>query len=188
MDKIKNFITSIMDIDPNELNYICSYFKKKKVKKLDLIIQSGQPNYNFFYVNFGLFRKFHINEKGHEITYFFPEPGMFISSLSIIQPVSISEVNIQAIADAEVLVISREDLNFLYRKFPIFNIFAKYTLQDILVTLEKRVFMLMNYTAEDRYKYFKQEFPNVLKNVQLKYLSSYLGITPQHLSRIRKLK
>lgn len=188
MDKLRSYISSLVDISQTDLDSVCSNFKKVKLKKSDFFLKQGDVSEYIIFVNSGLLRKFAINDKGQEVTYFFPEVGTLVSSLSIFQPISISEVSIQAVIDSELMIIHRNDLNNIYQKLPKFNIFGRKALETIVVLLEKRIFLLMNYTAEDRYNIFREENPLVMQHVHLKCLSTYLSITPQHLSRIRKYK
>ena len=86
----------------------------------------------------------------------------------------------------ELLVISKQDLEMLYKKIPATQELGKKCAENIIIILEKRMALFLNTSASERYQFLLKHNPILTHTVPLQYLASYLGITPQHLSRLRK--
>jgi CRP/FNR family transcriptional regulator, anaerobic regulatory protein len=93
---------------------------------------------------------------------------------------------IQALTAAELLVISKKDLEMLYQKVPAMQEVGRKATENVVAAMSNRISILINQSAEKRYDTIMERHPILIQTVPLQYLASYLGITPQHLSRIRK--
>ena len=94
--------------------------------------------------------------------------------------------NIQVLDDAELFVMTLEDLRDLYNRFPEFNILVRNLLQKYYADAESRAYIARLTKAENKYRYFLEIHPGLVNRVPLKYIASYLGMTLETLSRIRK--
>lgn len=94
--------------------------------------------------------------------------------------------NIQAIADAKVLLFSKKDLESLYQSNPKWLLFGKIIAEQQYIEMEKRIFTLQKEKAEVRYLRLLKENPEYLQKIPLQHIASYLGVTQRHLSRIRR--
>ncbi|MNL58771.1 hypothetical protein D3C87_1824370 [compost metagenome] len=97
-----------------------------------------------------------------------------------------TEENIQAIADTELLVLNKSDLLFLYENSSAWQNVGRFLTELQYVDLEKRIVSFQKDTAKQRYEKLLSNHSKYIKFIPLKYLASYLGITPRHLSRLRK--
>jgi len=131
-------------------------------------------------------RIYYTNENGEEITCYFSLETEFVTSLASFSKEIRSIENIQAIVTTELLVISKIDLEKLYQELPNTQELGRKAIEKIALNMEKRIFLFLNKNAEERYQDMLKNSPILIKKVPLKYLASYLGITPQHLSRLRK--
>jgi len=148
--------------------------KQLKVKKGTIIQGRGELNTKVYFVKSGLLRSYFIDPKGKEHIFLFAPEGWVIGDS--IPPEVPSELFIDAIEDSHVVIlekdISREGKN------------AGPLIKRLRV-LQKRVIMLMSSSAIERYEHFAETYPQILQRVPQKMIASYLGITPEALSKIK---
>ncbi|WP_248874263.1 Crp/Fnr family transcriptional regulator [Epilithonimonas zeae] len=151
-----------------------------------MIEEEGKvPQYLYFVVS-GFVRLFHYNDKGDEVTTHINCPPGFITSYSNFTNQTRSDENLECITDCELLRITKEDLDLLTQKSPAFKDFSFFVFQKSLSYNEKRAKELATLTAEKRYLKLMTEHPELLHNVPMQYIASFLGMNPKSLSRIRK--
>ncbi len=149
--------------------------KTLHIKKGEIIQKNGDLNSKVYHVVSGLLRSYTIDEKGKEHIFMFaPENWVIADNQS---PETPCDLYIDAIEDSEVVVlpkdIKREQSN------------AKAFIKRLGV-LQKRVIMLMSHSAIDRYKHFIETYPDIVQRVPQKMIASYLGMTPEALSSIKR--
>ncbi len=158
----------------------------KKIKKKELVAEHGKVCQKVLFVNKGYFRFFHIDTKGNEITSDFYFAPTFITSYTSFITGTPSFVNVQAMSDMEVLEISKKDLYDLYAQNPKIERLGRLIAEMVAIISEEHLFLLLNQTAEIRYKKLLQTNPQYVNTIPLQYIASYLGITQETLSRMRK--
>lgn len=153
-----------------------------KVKKGEVLLKSGDTVTSGFYVMSGCLRSYVVDSKGKEHTYQFAPEGWLISDLEVFKNKQKAFLTIEAIEDSEVkrLLFDFDANN------PDFAKLAMGKMQNRLYALQHRIIQLLSYTAEERYLEFIKTYPDLFSRVPLKMIASYLGITPEGLSRIRK--
>ena len=124
--------------------------------------------------------------EGKEISCFFMQENNFVSSFTSFLTHTPTKENIQAMDKVELLVINRLDLEKLSKEIPKIEIWRRVIAENLFIIMERRVAMLQHKTAQERYETMINENRNILLKVPLQYIASFLGITPQHLSRLRK--
>jgi CRP-like cAMP-binding protein len=154
--------------------------------KNSVIEEEGKvPDY-LYYVVSGFLRLFHYNDKGDEVTTHINCPPGFITSYTHFNNGSCSEENLECITECELLRITKVDLDLLIKQIPSFKDFSIYVFQQSLSYNEKRSKELATLTAEQRYLRLMDVQPELLQNVPMQYIASFLGMNPKSLSRIRK--
>lgn len=184
--KFYSFLTSNADIDENLLNKVISKCNTKNYKKGDFLLKNGEICKNSFFVEQGLLRQYTIDEKGKEhIVQFAPENWLMSDRESIYfnQP---SRYFIQALEDTQVFLIENKILLQLSKVDNSFLEFNNNLLHNHIMHLQKRIVQLLSASAEDRYLDFVKIYPDLNLRVSQHYIASYLGITPESLSRVRK--
>lgn len=151
--------------------------KKVVVKKGEVLQRSGELNTKVFHVQSGLLRSYCLDYKGREHIFMFAPEGWTIGDATPAeQP---SDLYIDALEDAEVIIlpkdIERENHNAA-------------ALIKRLYVLQKRVIMLMSSPAIERYEHFIKTYPDVTQRVSQKMIASYLGITPEALSKVKNAR
>lgn len=166
------------------------FFEKKvvlkKLKKNDFYIKEGQTCKEVGFVTSGLFRSFYHSSIEEEVTYCFTFSNSFVSAYSSFLSQNKTVENIQALTDIEMLTISRNEILKLEQSSTNWLKFFKLIAEQEYIKMEKRIFLLQKETAEKRYRDLLMNQPEFLQLIPLNFLSSYLGITQRHLSRIRK--
>ncbi|PKG41424.1 Crp/Fnr family transcriptional regulator [Psychroflexus sp. MES1-P1E] len=159
-DYLKSFnILTDEDIDVFESKVI-----RKTLKKGDYFVREGKTSKEVAFNVSGLFRSFYYSSAEEEVTYCFTFSNTFVSAYSSFLSQTKTVENIQALTDIELFSISRDEI----------------------LKLEKRIFILQKESAEKRCEDLLKNQPQYLQLIPLNFLSSYLGITQRHLSRIRK--
>jgi CRP-like cAMP-binding protein len=131
-------------------------------------------------------RLFHQNEKGEEMTTHINCPPGFITSYFNYINQTPSDENLECITDCQLLRINKTNLDKLIDKSSAFKDFSISVFQQSISYNENRSKELATLTAEQRYLKLIKEYPNILQNVPLQYIASFLGMNPKSLSRIRK--
>lgn len=154
--------------------------------KNSIIEEEGKVPAYLYYVVSGFLRLFHYNDRGDEVTTHINCPPGFITSYAHFNNGSRSEENLECITECELLRITKLDLDLLINQIPSFKDFSIYVFQQSLSYNEKRSKELATLTAEQRYLRLMDVQPELLQNVPMQYIASFLGMNPKSLSRIRK--
>ena len=134
----------------------------------------------------GKLRNFYIDDAGNEVTCFFVTADSFVSAFTSFLTNTPTHENITALEDTVLRVISKKDIEELSVLIPKMQIFRRIIAENLFIIMEKRIMMLQSQSAHERYEKMLKENPEILLSVPLQYTASFLGITPQHLSRLRK--
>jgi len=183
---LKQAIQNSITIGEAELEFMLSLFKPLFLKKEALFLEVGKVCNYVAFVNSGLLRIFYINSKGEETTCYFSLPNEFVTSISSFTAQIPTTENIQAIQATELFIISKHDLDLLYHTVPVTQEFGRKAAEKLAMIMEQRISLFLNHSADERYKLLLESNPALILTVPLQYLASYLGISPQHLSRLRK--
>ena len=183
---MKTYLQKFNILTENEINNFESKVKSKKLDKGDFFIKEGRISNEVGFVVSGLFRSFYYSSLEEEVTYCFTFSNSFVSAYSSFLSQRKTIENIQALTDIELLTISREEILKLEKSSTNWLKFFKLIAEQEYIKMEKRIFLLQKESAEKKYKDLLINQPEYLQSIPLNFLSSYLGITQRHLSRIRK--
>jgi CRP/FNR family transcriptional regulator, anaerobic regulatory protein len=161
------------------------YFEAIQYKRNTIIeAENKVPKYLYF-INEGFLRLFYYDSNGDEVTTHFASANNFITPfISFIHRQNAPD-NLECITDCKVLRIERAKLMEIIEKSETFKSFSLIIFQEAMVTTQIRANDLATLTADIRYKKLLKEKPELIQNVPIQYIASYLGIKPQSLSRIR---
>jgi len=183
---LTTFLTSNIDIDKNILDELLQNCKTIKISKGNFLLRQGEICKHSFFVESGLLRKYSIDNKGKEHILQFAPETWFISDRGSIYFNQPSDYFIQALEDSKVLQIDERFILHLAEQNKSFLAFNNKLLHNHIRHLQKRVTQLLSATAEERYLDFIKLYPDILLRVPQSMVASYLGITPESLSRVRK--
>lgn len=183
---IKAFLTSFHILTLTEIEQFESLLMKRQLKKGAFFISEGKLSKEVAFINTGVLRSFFTPESGEEITYCISFPNSLMAAYSAFITGLPTAENIQAIADSELLVIQKNDVDKLLETSPNWVRFFKVIAEQQYIELEKRLFLFQKEKAKKRYMDLLENQPNFVLQIPLQHLASYLGITARHLSRLRK--
>lgn len=184
--KLFAYVGEILTLPETDKLRIRRSFKPVFFPRNTLIESAGQiPQHHNFIVS-GHLRNFHVDHEGNEITTDLNDGSRFFTSYFHFMNRTVSPENIQCITDCELLRINRDDVE---QGAQLSQTQKDYTIQILQKHLEedkKRINDMANRPAEERYRAFLRDKPNIIRHVPLRYIASYLGITQRHLSRLRR--
>ncbi|RPD93054.1 Crp/Fnr family transcriptional regulator [Aureibaculum marinum] len=183
---LKTFLTSNLNIDEKEIISIVENCTVKKVKKEEFLLRSGEHCKHTFFVESGLLRQFSIDQKGKEHILSFAPENWFVTDRESAFFNKPSVYFIQALENSEVVLIDENFVKLLSKKVENFTDFNNKLLHNHIRHLQNRINLLLSAVAEDRYLEFIKMYPDILLRVPQTMVASYLGITPESLSRVRK--
>lgn len=156
----------------------------KSFKKGETITQNSEVERNLYFIQTGIVRLFYERED-RDITFNFGFPNHFISAFSSFLTEQASLFNLQALTDVQAYYITKENLEVIYKNTQCGLLLAKIFLEETVIYISQRETDFMMLSPTERYLALFNRNPVLLQKIPLKYLASYIGITPQALSRIR---
>ncbi len=159
----------------------------KSFKKDDYFIKAGKTCDWIAFIHSGVVRNYYYSSKGEEITYCLTFPNKFITAYSSFILNKQTFENIHAISNVEAFIICQKDYGKLIDSSTAWLKFSKHFAEQSYVLMEDRLLTLQMESAEKRYSNLVNNYPEYIEHVPLKYIASYLGVTPRHLSRLRKI-
>jgi CRP-like cAMP-binding protein len=173
-------------LDEEEKALFFSYLEPASVKKRKTLLRAGEVcRYSTFVVD-GALKSFSVDEQSNEHVISFAVPGWWIADMYSLLSQKPAILTIEAIADAEILMLPRVKQELLYEKVPKFERFFRILTENALVANQQRIINNLTLTAEERYLHFIDKYRFVLECAPLHNVASYLGMTPEFLSKIRR--
>lgn len=183
---ISEFLTSFADFSNSELNDILSYFKKETIKKGTIFIEEGQISNKLCFLEKGIGRSYYLKKDGKEVTVWFFSDGKFITSLESFFQQKPSVYYIEILEDSILHIITKQQIDILFEKYHKMEKFGRLLSIQMLTDMVNKLNAIQFQTAKERYEYMLNDFPNIVHRAPLGDIASYLGITQETLSRIRR--
>lgn len=175
-----------LPLKDEEKELIASRASHRKIKRRQMILQEGFVCKHYSFVVEGCFRMYGLDEKGTEHNIRFAAENDWIADIGSFHSGKPSGFFIEAIEAAEIIQIEQQDLYFLYINIPKLDRIFKVIIENKYVELQDRVLQTISSTAQQRYLHFLEQYPNLANRLPNTQIASYLGITPEFLSKIRK--
>ncbi len=185
MEKIKDHIRTFVNITDEDLDSFLDFGIEEKLGKGDHYIEYDQVCNKVSFIQKGFFRFYHFND-GNEVTRDFLFENNFVTSYRSFITGMPSEVYVHALEECELITFMKSDLGKAFDTSHKIERFARIIAENQFISIENYYLSFLNDDAETRYKKLLEKNPRLVQKIPLKYIASFLGITPQHLSRIRK--
>lgn len=186
MQNIDTYLSEILQIPMDKVGMCGAFYTMKKIHKNEVLLREGEICNHIFFVEKGLLRMYSVGENGKEhIVQFAPEKWL-ISDRSSLYFNEKSKYYIDAIENSEILFLKTDFFLNLNTQFPETAANNDLLLQKHIRNLQDRVNSLLAESGQTRYLNFVKMYPNLLQRVPQWMVASYLGITPESLSRVRK--
>lgn len=180
------FLQTVTPIPEADQALILKAFRSRKVKAGDILLLSGDTARELFFIIKGILKITSFNEKGNHVTQFFLKENQFCTILGSFNNNIAANESIIPACDGDLLVISKNSLLSLYEQIPYFEeLIRSITHQTLLAKIQTRN-AYMGEDASTRYRKFIERQPDIALRVPLADIASYLGVTQQSLSRIRR--
>jgi CRP/FNR family transcriptional regulator, anaerobic regulatory protein len=185
-DKLYAHIAQSLSVSEDLKQIIEQYFTPLQAPKNTIIEEEGKIPQYLYFINEGYMRSFYYDNDGDEITTYLATPEQYMASFLSLSQQKISTENLETITDCSLLKVSREDFLKIIESQPIFRDYSLKIFEQAFTKMNQRANDLATLTAEQRYSELINNQGNILQNVPIQYIASFLGIKPQSLSRIRK--
>ena len=175
-----------INLTQDEIAFFVSLLDTKFIAKKDYLLRSGEICRHDNFITKGCVKVCYTDEKGVEYIIKFAMEDWWVIDIDSFLNAKPSFYYIQAIEDTELLQLSRSDYELLYQAIPKFQKFSNERWQNGFIALQQRLMQNLSLPAEERYQHFKQKYPGLEQRISQKLIASYLGITPEFLSKLRK--
>ncbi len=155
------------------------------LKKGEFLTRQGEISRTVSFINKGLVRIFYVADGKDVCTGFIPENEYISCYASFLTQTPTAE-NIDALEECEMINLSYDDIQFLYLNYPVFEIFGRKMAEMLFIHVSTQITRLLALSPEERYLSILKNEPFVIQRVPQYMIASFIGITPEHLSRIRK--
>ena len=187
LEQIKLYLDQIASISELDWLFFTSKLQRRIILKKALFLKAIEIENYISFIESGVVRLFIPKENPEkEITFGFSFKNQFVSAYDSFLTQTPSAYQLQALTETKILSISYKDLQLVYKHTHIGNLVGRLTAERLFLIKSRREQNLLNLSAEERYLKLFKERPELLKVIPLKYISSYIGVTAQALSRIRK--
>ena len=184
-EELKEYILKFVPFTDDEFNAVIPKVETVSLKKNEYFVREGEIANYIAFTQRGYLRVYYLHN-GVEITRDISPLHSFVTALpSFIKRKPSFEI-IRAITDCELIIIKKSNLDYLYDNFPKWQKLGYMIMEDMFVQTQNRIYSFIVDTAEVRLQNMLSEFPDIFRYVPLQYIASYLGITSQSLSRLRK--
>jgi CRP-like cAMP-binding protein len=180
------YFNQFLSLNEEEQAFVNEIFKERSVRRRQFILQEGDIcKHNTFVVE-GCFRMYMVDEKGKEHNLQFAVEHWWIGDIGSFHSEEATKLNIEALENSIILQCNKKDQLKLFVDHPKFNQIFRVLSENAMVSLQKRILQNIGSTAEERYLDFVKKYPYFLNRISNVQIASYLGVTPEFLSTIRK--
>jgi len=168
-----------------EEEYFISILHEKKLKKKQFLVHENEFNKHTAFVTKGCLRSYSVDRNGFEHIIQFAPPGWWIADIASVISNQPGKLNIDALEDSEMFMLSREDQLVLFEKNPKFERFFRIITENSIAANSHRLIDYMGLTAQERYFTFCNRYPMLMQTLPQKQIAAYIGVTPEFLSKIK---
>jgi CRP-like cAMP-binding protein len=181
-------IKRYVELSTDEEQLLCNKLEHKKLKKKEYLLQAGKHCPGNYFVVKGLLRQYYVNTKLNEQIIQFGLESWWIADQDSLLNNTPATTYIQTIEACELLLLYEKDRVALCAQIPQLESYFRMMMQKSFVAAQRRIGFIFNQSDEERYRFFITLFPGFVQRVPQYMLASYLGFTPQFLSRLRAKK
>jgi len=185
-EQIKTYLNRYVSFSDNEINEIYGRLSSQTLQKKKFLLHEGQIcNHKYFIIK-GLVRLFYIDFNGNEKVIQFAIENWWVTNVESFIKETPSSISIQALEETIILSIKKNELEELYQSIPKLERLFRLITENMLIAIQKRNEFYMKASSKDRYYSLINNIPNLAQRVPQYMIASYLDVTPEYLSEIRK--
>jgi CRP-like cAMP-binding protein len=186
VEKLIACILEKVNLSEEDIDIIEHLCIPKKVRKRQYILNAGDVCQYITFVERGMLRSFTVDSEGSEYVVQFAIEGWWISDVGSFVSGKEALYNIEALEDCELLHLTKSGMEELVTQVPGMERFFRLLMQSNIVALQRRVVAYMSLSAEEKYLKLMEVAPDIMQRASQQHIASYLSITPETLSRVRK--
>ncbi len=181
-----NYISNYVDLTHEELRFLASKISCRTYLKNQYIVQQGDIcTYECFIIK-GCTRTFHLDNQGQEHIIMFSIEDWWAGDVGSFITQTPADLNVQCLENTELIMFSHDVIEELYHEIPKLERFFRQIITKAYVFSQKRIVRNFSLSAKERYLYFKKQYPKIERRIPQYMIASYLGITKEFLSKIKK--
>ena len=169
-----------------EEKFLSAILITQKLEQGEFAEVAGEVTQSMIFVNSGCLMTYFMQKSGVDQVIQFSTSGWWTGDLNSLNSGKPSSYATHALTSCELLLLPKIRMQELLDRFPVFEKYFRIIFQNSLITHQKRIVQAFTLTADERYQNFQKQYPQLEQFVPLKYIASYLGITPEFLSKIRR--
>jgi len=181
-------IAKHIQLNEEDEKYLLSLLQSKKLRRKHFLLQEGDVTKTAVFVTSGLLRMYSIDKNGFEHILQFAPPGWWIGDMKSFISQQPGNLYVDALEDSELLLLERSHLEKLFAKVPPFERFFRILAENALATYQQRLIDNLSLPALDRYNNFCRLYPSLIECLPQKQVASYIGVTPEFLSKMLSQK
>ncbi len=185
MEPFKKYLQQFPNYTPNIFENVLPFLSEKTINAGETLLRQGKTAKDIAFIEYGLFRQYYINEDGKEITSCFCKENSITTSYRSLITQQESEISIQAVEESKLIIVSLESIKKLLNTDLFWQQFGRLAAENEFIISESHNRFLKDLSATDRYLQIFNNDKELLQRVPLKFLASYLQISPETLSRVR---
>lgn len=185
MNLIRNLFEKTVSLSDKEWEVFSSKLSRQEFPSKAVLLETGQTENYLSFIEKGIIR-FYIPKEDKDLTFSFSFDNGFVSAYDSFLSRIPSIYRVEAITDTVLWRLTYQDLQTIYSETEAGDKIGRYASEDLFQKKAKRELSFLNDSPEERYLKLFTEQPHLIQLIPLKYIASYIGITPQALSRIRK--
>ncbi|MNQ45827.1 DNA-binding transcriptional dual regulator Crp [compost metagenome] len=183
--QIHDYLSRSARLSKEEVKIFEKHLELRKIPKKTILLSAGEICNFEAYINKGCIREYFVDRNGIELTLQFAMEDWWVSDITSFEDQVPSDMYIETLEDCELLVLTRQAKENLINEVPQLERMFRLMIQRHLSKLQKRLFRTVSSTAMEQYVEFITRYPTISQRVSQQYIASYLGITPEFLSRLR---
>ncbi len=184
--QLHTYLNRYTSFSKHETDAFYSYLTPKTIQKKEFLLKEGDICKNKFFIIKGLIRLFNIDKKGHENIIHFGIENWWTTSFESFITEKPSLLYMQALEETTVLSINKEQLEKAYQKLPKLERVFRITTENMLIAIERKNEFYAKMSSKERYRFFIKSLPAFAQRIPQYMIASYLDITPEYLSELRK--
>jgi len=183
---ILNNIAKHIRLTPEEAQHFSSLLEAKTYRAKKMVLSEGAVCHHSIFVTKGCLRGFTTDKNGFEHVLSFAPPDWWMADLYSLITQKPGILNIEALEETEVLLLSKAHQEQLFLDIPAFERYFRLIIENSLVSNQQRIIDNLSLTAEARYEHFCQKYPSLVHCLPQKQIASYIGVTPEFFSKMKK--
>ena len=185
INKLLTHFSNYIPLNDEEINELSERVIERNIKRKQFILQKNDVCNNYTFIVSGLFKMYTVDKNGVEHILQFASENDWIYDINSFHNKKQSSLYIDAIEPSIILQIDNTNLMYLFNRYQKFDRTFRVLIENKFMELENRILQNISSKAEERYQFFIEQYPNICNRIPNVLIASYLGITPEFLSKIR---